>query len=57
MCNVLNIAKSTYYYHANLREKEAHDKEEVEVELSNDIQRLFKESRSNYGTRKLKVEL
>ena len=55
MCNVLNIAKSTYYYHANLREKEAHDKEEVE--LSNDIQRLFKESRSNYGTRKLKVEL
>ncbi|KGR76228.1 transposase [Ureibacillus sinduriensis BLB-1 = JCM 15800] len=55
MCKVLNIAKSTYYYHANRREKEAHDKEEVE--LSNDIQRLFKESRSNYGTRKLKVEL
>ncbi|MCM3390740.1 IS3 family transposase (plasmid) [Ureibacillus chungkukjangi] len=55
MCNVLNIAKSTYYYHANLSEKEAHNTEEVE--LSNEIERLFKESRSNYGTRKLKVEL
>ncbi len=55
MCNVLNIAKSTYYYHANLREKEAHEKEEGE--LSKDIERIFKESRSNYGTRKLKVEL
>ncbi|MCM3024627.1 IS3 family transposase [Weizmannia ginsengihumi] len=55
MCNVINIPKSTYYYHANLREKEAHKKEEIE--LSKEIQRLFKESRGNYGTRKLKVEL
>ncbi|MES5846362.1 IS3 family transposase [Bacillus cereus group sp. MG16] len=55
MCNVLNIAKSTYYYHAKPREQDAHEKEDVE--LSNEIERLFKESHSNYGTRKLKVEL
>lgn len=55
MCVVLNIPKSTYYYHANGREKETHEREEVL--LSNEIQRIFKESRSNYGTRKLKVEL
>ncbi|WP_427448956.1 IS3 family transposase [Pedobacter suwonensis] len=55
MCNVLHIPKSSYYYQANLREKEAHEREEVE--LSNEIQRIFKGSRCNNGTRKLKVEL
>ncbi|MCM3034347.1 IS3 family transposase, partial [Niallia sp. MER 6] len=55
MCNVLHIPKSSYYYQANLCEKEAHEREEVE--LSNEIQRIFKGSRCNYGTRKLKVEL
>ena len=38
-----------------MREKEAHEREDVE--LSNEIQRIFKGSRCNYGTRKLKVEL
>jgi putative transposase len=55
MCNVLNLPKSTYYYHANLREKEAHEAEEAE--LSEEIQRIFKESRNNYGTRKIKKKL
>jgi len=55
MCAVLKMPKSTYYYHANSREKEAHEMEEIE--LSKDIQRIFKESRNNYGTRKIKKEL
>ena len=55
MCDVLNIPKSTYYYHANLsgkRTRKAEDKE-----LSQEISRIFKESRNNYGTRKIKKEL
>ena len=51
MCNVLNIPKSTYYYHENAREKEELKAEEA------DIKRIFKESRNNYGTRKIKIEL
>lgn len=55
MCDVLEIPKSTYYYHADLagkREQKAEDKE-----LSKEIARIFKESRNNYGTRKIKKEL
>ena len=55
MCDVLNLPKSTYYYHADesdKREKKAEDKE-----LSREIVRIFKESRNNYGTRKIKKEL
>ena len=55
MCDVLSLPKSTYYYHVNLREKEVHETEEAE--LSKEIQRIFKESRNNYGTRKIKKEL
>ena len=51
MCNVLNIPKSTYYYHENAREKEELKAEEA------DIKRIFKESRNNYDTRKIKIEL
>ncbi|MDW8517594.1 MULTISPECIES: IS3 family transposase [Priestia] len=55
MCDVLNIPKSTYYYHADERNecaKKAEDKE-----LSREIMRIFKESRNNYGTRKIKKVL
>jgi putative transposase len=51
MCNVLNIPKSTYYYHENAREKKELKAEEA------DIKRIFKESRNNYDTRKIKIEL
>ncbi|WP_432418800.1 IS3 family transposase [Cytobacillus spongiae] len=55
MCDVLNIPKSTYYYHANLTGKRAQKAEDKE--LSKEISRIFKESRHNYGTRKIKKEL
>jgi putative transposase len=51
MCNVLNIPKSTYYYHENAREKK-----ELKAEVA-DIKRIFKESLNNYDTRKIKIEL
>ena len=49
MCEVLGIARSTYSY------------ESIEVaeddSLSEEIKKIFKASRNNYGTRKIKVEL
>lgn len=49
MCKVLKISRSTYYY--ELQSKPNED------ELTKTIIRLFRESRNNYGTRKLKIEL
>ena len=55
MCDVLQIPTSTFYYHANLRGKRKQKAEDKE--LSKEISRIFKESRNNYGTRKIKKEL
>lgn len=55
MCDVLNLPKSTYYYHADLSSKRA--KKAEDTEISKEITRIFKESRNNYGTRKIKKEL
>lgn len=55
MCAVLNIPTSTYYYHANLSSKRA--LKAKDKALSKEIARIFKESRNNYGTRKIKIEL
>ncbi len=55
MCNVLNLPTSTYYYHANLSSKRV--KKAEDTEISKEIARIFKESRNNYGTRKIKKEL
>lgn len=55
ICNVLQIPKSTYFYQTTLRENESHKREERM--LSYELQQIFKASRNNYGTRKLKVEL
>src|SRR5699024_12304305 len=55
MCDVLNIPRSTYYYHANLDNKCTLKREDEEI--SKEIARIFKESRNNYGTRKIKKEL
>lgn len=55
MCSVLNLPKSTYYYHANLSRKAGLQTEDQE--LTTEIARIFKESRNNYGTRKIKKEL
>ncbi|MGA3603276.1 IS3 family transposase [Lysinibacillus agricola] len=55
MCDVLDIPKSTYYYHADLCGKRTRKIEDKEI--SKEIARIFKESRNNYGTRKIKKEL
>lgn len=49
MCSVLQIPRSTYYYEA--KEKPSEDK------LAEVIQEIFYNSRSIYGTRKIKFEL
>ena len=49
MCEVLGIARSTYYYESK--------KEPENDSLNKEIIKVFKESRNNYGTRKIKIEL
>jgi len=51
MCKVLQISRSTYYYEAKGRVQAD------EESLKKDILRIFKASRRNYGTRKIKKEL
>ena len=49
MCRVLQVNKSTYYYEA----KQLPD----ESGLASEIKEIFRKSRNNYGTRKIKREL
>lgn len=49
MCRVLQISRSTYYY-------ECKQKQEDQI-LVTSIREIFRLSRNNYGTRKIKVEL
>lgn len=55
MCAVLDIPTSTYYYHVDLSGKRAQKAEDTA--LSKEIARIFKESRNNYGTQQIKIEL
>lgn len=55
MCDVLDIPKSTYYFHVDVCGKCALKTEDKEI--SKEIARIFKESRNNYGTHKIKKEL
>jgi len=55
MCKVLQVSRNTYYYH--LRKTEDHEKQAAQADLEERICRIFKESRNNYGTRKIKKEL
>lgn len=49
LCRVLQVSRSTYYYEAAITPDES--------ELTAKIVDIFKLSRCNYGTRKIKVEL
>jgi len=49
MCSFLNISRGTYYYQA----KEI----TYDSEFENDVIKVFKDSRNNYGTRKIRKEL
>ncbi len=55
MCDVLQIPRSTYYYH--LHKCEDDEKQAEEADLQERIYTIFKQSRNNYGTRKIKKEL
>lgn len=49
MCKILKINRSLIYYEYKNKRKD--------VELDNQIIKIFKESRNNYGSRKIKIEL
>jgi hypothetical protein len=49
MCKVLQISRNTYYYKSK--------KKSTETTLISIIIDIFKSSRNNYGTRKIKAEL
>ena len=49
MCRVLQVSRSAYYYKARQKQNES--------ALVSDITDIFKASRNNYGTRKIKKEL
>ena len=55
MCRVLQISRNTYYY--QLRKIEDHEKQAAQADLEERVCRIFKQSRNNYGTRKIKREL
>ena len=54
MCELLEVLRSLVYYHLN-RETSVSSKEEEIIEEH--IKEIFRLSRNNYGTRKIKVEL
>ena len=49
MCKVLQVNRSTYYYESKAKE--------YTDEITPLVINIFKASRNNYGTRKIKVEL
>ena len=49
MCRVLNIPRSLVYYKRKIRV--------CNTKLENAIISIFRESKNNYGTRKIKIEL
>ena len=54
MCQLLDIPRSSLYYHLkNDTQKKKHDDSDL-IDL---IKEIFKDSRNNYGSRKIKIEL
>lgn len=49
MCELLEISRTVYYYKRKTKA--------INTVLENQIIKIFKDSRNNYGTRKIKVEL
>ncbi|EFM26370.1 integrase core domain protein [Peptoniphilus duerdenii ATCC BAA-1640] len=57
MCKILGITRSLIYYHLD-KEKEQEQKPlEQEEQIEKEIKEIFRKSKNNYGTRKIKVEL
>src|SRR5699024_4575545 len=58
MCRLLKITRSLVYYHINHRKNFQKERlSEEEIILENKIIKIFKESKNNYGTRKIKKML
>ncbi|MBV1822076.1 IS3 family transposase, partial [Anaerosalibacter bizertensis] len=56
MCKLLKVPRSLVYYHINKR-AESNKISKEEIQLENEIIDIFRKSRNNYGTRKIKKEL
>lgn len=54
MCELLKVQRSLVYYHLNKKDSVPCTQESIIV---NHIKDIFRRSRNNYGTRKIKVEL
>ena len=54
MCEFLKVPRSLIYYHLNKEDADSFNEESI---LINHIKEIFRRSRNNYGTRKIKVEL
>ncbi|MGM0509358.1 MAG: IS3 family transposase [Fusobacteriota bacterium] len=52
MCKILEIPRSTYYYHINTPKIKI-----IDTKLENLVIEIFEESKGNYGTRKIKHHL
>ncbi|MFC0470482.1 IS3 family transposase, partial [Halalkalibacter kiskunsagensis] len=57
MCEVLQIARSTFYYETEVAAQKEKEKAKEEQELKEKILTIFNENRKVYGTRKIKREL
>ncbi|OLO37084.1 hypothetical protein BTR23_14220 [Alkalihalophilus pseudofirmus] len=57
MCEVLQIARSTFYYETEIAAQKEQEKAAEEQELKEEILKIFNENRQVYGTRKIKGEL
>jgi len=55
MCDVLQLSRSTFYY--QMQEREEQLRALQDSELAEIIKDIFIRNRSNYGTRKIKIEL
>ena len=56
MCNFLKVHRSLVYYHLEKR-KEEKNNSKAEAKLENAVIRIFRKSRNNYGTRKIRKQL
>lgn len=58
MCRLLKVTRSLVYYHIKHRKNVQKERlSEEEIILENKIIKIFKESKNNYGTRKIKKTL
>jgi putative transposase len=54
MCSILGVSRSLVYYHLNEDPSILYNEEAI---ITSHIKDIFRRSRNNYGTRKIKVEL